>query len=372
MSAKYHHSAYYYAYNYGWTYSESKTYTGAYLDRHTYRPRNASNLSRILRGKKDFDLSEKEFDTTFNPLLLATLAMVDIGLALRDNAKNLAQTAANLADPAWRAERGEDLRQQLRILRRPFYYARENERRHRLAAERRKITRRRTTAPMPTPEQILDAWHHRKDSKDAMIRLGGMLQDLECYVDNRLRIDAGGDIVARNGGIRGWLKEHLSELSPKYKTLMRYKAIAIRLRQATETRDPVPTAKLLAAKTPHEIVAEIRADARNTFAALIKTIDFHLSPDKIFRKRRLEISASDSHLHECAVMSPGTKRKRADEISADDSHLRETEAKMGNCTAPVTRAPNEKRSRRGSIASTQNQGRSKNGGFNAALGSATK
>ena len=295
MSAKYHHSAYYYAFKYGWTYSESKTYTGAYLDRHTYRPRSSGNLSRILRGQKDFDLSEKEFDSTFNPLLLATLAMVDIGLALRDNAKDLAQTAANLADPAWRAERGEDLRRQLRILRRPFYYARENERRRRLAAERRKITRRRTTAPMPTPEDILDAWAHRKDSKDAMIRLGGMLHDLECYVDNRLRINEYDRIVGRNGGIRGWLRECLPELSPKYKTLMRYKAMAIRLRQATETRDPVPTERLLAAKTPHEVVAEIRADARNTFAALLETIDFHLSPDKILRNRQPEISACNSH-----------------------------------------------------------------------------
>ena len=322
MSAQYCHSAYYYAYNYGWTYSESKTYTGAYLDRHTYRPRNASNLSRILRGKKDFDLSEKEFDTTFNPLLLATLAMVDIGLALRDNAKDLAQTAKNLADPAWRAERGEDLRQQLRILRRPFYYARENERRRRLAAERRKITRRRTTAPMPTPEAILDAWNHRKESKDAMIRLGGMLHDLECYVDNRLRIGPSGDIVARNGGIRGWLKECLPELSPKYKTLMRYKAMAIRLRQATETRDPVPTERLLAAKAPHAVVAEIRADARNTFAALLETIDFHLSPDKILRKRPAEISACNSHSGGGADRPAKSQGKRRPEISANDSHSR--------------------------------------------------
>ena len=321
MSAKYHHSAYYYAYNYGWTYSESKTFTGAYLDRHTYRPRNASNLSRILRGKKDFDLSEKEFDSTFNPLLLATLAMVDIGLALRDNAKDLAQTAKNLADPAWRAERGEDLRQQLRILRRPFYYARENERRRRLAAERRKITRRRTTAPMPTPEDILDAWNHRKESKDAMIRLGGMLHDLECYVDNRLRIDEYDNIVGRNGGIRGWLKECLPELSPKYKTLMRYKAMAIKLRQATETRDPVPTARLLAAKAPHEVVAEIRADERNTFAALLETIDFHLSPENILRNRHHKISASNSHIRGSADLQAGKHGTQRDEISADDSHL---------------------------------------------------
>ena len=322
MSAKYRHSAYYYAFHNGWTYSESKSYTGSYLDQHTYRPRSSGNLSRLLRDKKDIDLSEKEFDSTFNPLLLATLAMVDIGLALRDNAKNLAQSAANLSDPAWRAERGKGLRRQLRILRRPFYYARENERRRNLAAKRRKITRRRTTAPMPTPEAILAAWNRRKDSKDAMIRLGGMLHDLECYVDNRLRINEHDRIVGRNGGIRGWLKECLPELSPKYKTLMRYKAMAIKLRQATETHDPVPTAHLLGAKAPHAVVAEIRADARNTFAALLETIDFHLSPENILRNRSLEISACNSHSMASADSTANTNGSRCRKTSASHSHSR--------------------------------------------------
>ena len=36
---KYEHSAYYYAYRYGWTYSEARTFAGKYLDQHTYRPR---------------------------------------------------------------------------------------------------------------------------------------------------------------------------------------------------------------------------------------------------------------------------------------------------------------------------------------------
>ena len=317
MSTHYRHSAYWYAYNKGWTYSESKTYTGTYLDLHTYRPRSSSKLSRML----NFGPSDKELDSTFNPLLLAACAMADIGLALRQDAQGIAQTVANLSDPAWRAERGEDLRRQLRILRRPFYYARENERRRNLAAERRKIKRRRTTAPMPTPEDILNAWNHRKDSKDSMIRLGGMLHDLECYVDNRLRINEYDNIVGRNGGIRGWIRECLPELSPKYKTLMRYKAMAIRLRQVTETSDPVPTERLLAEKKPHEIVTEIRADARNTFVALLKTIDFHLAPENILRNRRLEISAYNSHSKRRSNSTAGKQGAQRNKISARDSHL---------------------------------------------------
>ena len=44
-----------------------------------------------------------------------------------------------------------------------------------------------------------------------MVRLGGMLQDLECYVDNCLRFDESGEVVGRNGGIKGWLGEKLPE-----------------------------------------------------------------------------------------------------------------------------------------------------------------
>ena len=38
----YTHSAYWYAYHCGWTYSEARTYAGKYLDMHTYRPRFAN------------------------------------------------------------------------------------------------------------------------------------------------------------------------------------------------------------------------------------------------------------------------------------------------------------------------------------------
>ena len=58
--------------------------------------------------------------------------------------------------------------------------------------------------------------------------------NLECYVDNCLRFDVAGNVVGRNGGIRGWIAENVPELLPKYKTLMRYKALAVRIRQATE------------------------------------------------------------------------------------------------------------------------------------------
>ena len=72
-----------------------------------------------------------------------------------------------------------------------------------------------------------------------------MVHDLECYVDNCLRFGPDGEIVGRNGGIRAWIAANAPELSPKYKTIMRYKALAKRLRQAVGLRDPVPTSAVL-------------------------------------------------------------------------------------------------------------------------------
>ena len=125
------------------------------------------------------------------------------------------------------------------------YYAADNARRRRLAAERRRITCRRTTSPCPTPDEFREAFAHAKDSNEARLRFGGMVHDLECYVDNCLRFGPDGEIVGRNGGIRAWIAANVPELSPKYKTIMRYKALAKRLRQVVGLRDPVPTSAVL-------------------------------------------------------------------------------------------------------------------------------
>ena len=120
------------------------------------------------------------------------------------------------------------------------YYARDNARRRALAAERRRIARRTTLNPCPTPEALCAAFAARGESPEAKIRLGGLLEDLECYVDNCLRFGPDGEILGRNGGVKAWLREHVPEFSVYYKTLMRYKALARRLRQAAGIPDPVP------------------------------------------------------------------------------------------------------------------------------------
>ena len=119
-------------------------------------------------------------------------------------------------------------------------YARDNDRRRALAAERRRIARRTTLNPRPTPEALRAAFAARGASPEAKVRLGGLLEDLECHVDNCLRFGPDGEILGRNGGVKAWLREHAPELFDRYKTLMRYKALARRLRQAAGIADPVP------------------------------------------------------------------------------------------------------------------------------------
>jgi hypothetical protein len=217
--------------------------------------------------------SPKQFDSTFNPYLLAACAAIDIGVAMRD-------TVRMLKDPIERDRIKRELMRDLRRVRRPFYYAHEVERRRSLAIERRKIKRRRTAVPMPTPQKLLEAWNERKSSCEAMIRLGGMMHDLECYVDNCLRFDEGGNVIGRNGGIRGWLKDNVPDLWPKYKTLMRYKALAVRLRQATGTKDPKPTVKLLV-KPLHTAVEKILAEKEPVFSRVFATVEYMLSPETV-------------------------------------------------------------------------------------------
>jgi hypothetical protein len=131
-------------------------------------------------------------------------------------------------------------------LRRPLYYAQERARREALAEERRRTGGRRTTNPCPTREEILDAWIHRRDSHAAAVRFGSMIHDLECYVDNSLLRDEAGAIVGRRGGVKAWLQENIPALHVRYTTVMRYKAMAKKLRQVVGLADPVPAEAVLA------------------------------------------------------------------------------------------------------------------------------
>ena len=182
-------------------------------------------------------------------------------------------------------------------LRRPLYYARERARREALAEERRRTGGRRTTNPCPTREAILDAWVHRRDSHAAAVRFGSMVHDLECYVDNSLLRDENASIVGRRGGVKTWLQVNIPALYVRYTTVMRYKAMAKKLRQVVGLADPVPAEAVLAeapseeaerAEVPDLAVVraravwlEVVAGVRGSPTALMERLDALTDPERV-------------------------------------------------------------------------------------------
>ena len=63
---------------------------------------------------------------------------------------------------------------------------------------------------------------------------------------------------------------------------MRYKAMAMRLRQATGTKDPTPTSALLGKKARHEVVKALLADGEPVFSRLFAALDWMISPKTVF------------------------------------------------------------------------------------------
>ena len=133
----------------------------------------------------------------------------------------------------------------IRRLRRPTYYERERKRRQKLADARREIRKHHTLNPQPTFDAIRTALRVARSSPEAALRLGSLLEDLECFVDNTLRFDGQGRIVGRKGGIKRLLEREAPDLFEKYSTIMRYKAMAKRFRQACGSGEPIPPAMLL-------------------------------------------------------------------------------------------------------------------------------
>ena len=164
---------------------------------------------------------------------------------------NMAQIVKAASIPAWMAAAFLRRTASRRIAAmqnkasRGLHYEAEKAKRKVLAAERRRISRRTTTSPCPSKEAVMDAWRHVHDSKEALVRFGSLMQDLECYVDNSLRFNEAGHIVGRNAGVKGWLRDNLPELYAHYSMVIRYKAAAKKLRQIVGLADPTPVAAVL-------------------------------------------------------------------------------------------------------------------------------
>ena len=179
----------------------------------------------------------------------------------------------------------EAIRRHLRRVRRPAYYETERARRLALAQTRRRQSRRVTTNPCPSLDAVRALFAQVRRNPEAALRLGGLLEDLECYLDNRPRF-RGDRCLGRAGGIKRYLQEYAPDLFAHYSALMRYKAIAKRFRQASGVADPVPADALLpgAAEGRAEPAAraratEILAEGAGTVVALEAALALRLDPD---------------------------------------------------------------------------------------------
>ena len=103
--------------------------------------------------------------------------------------------------------------------------------------------------PAPTGDEVREQFEKARGrgKVEEKIRLGSMLLDAEATTDSSLIRDEDGEIVGRNGGLRGWIFENCPDLLPHYAALTGYRRLAWEARDSEDLFDPVPAELLLAA-----------------------------------------------------------------------------------------------------------------------------
>ena len=116
--------------------------------------------------------------------------------------------------------------------------------------------------PAPTGDEVREQFEKARGrgKVEEKIRLGSMLLDAEATTDSSLIRDSDGEIVGRNGGLRGWIFENCPDLLPHYAALTGYRRLAWEARDAEDLFDPVP-AELLLAPDP-EVERKVRPTLR--------------------------------------------------------------------------------------------------------------
>ena len=94
----------------------------------------------------------------------------------------------------------------------------------------------------PRPQELADDWAATPRTRDVRLRIGSRLVDLEPTLDSSLVYktlpNGRKRIVARKGGVKGWLRDH--RVAIRYNTAMKYKKLAQRLRQVLELDERIP------------------------------------------------------------------------------------------------------------------------------------
>jgi len=116
--------------------------------------------------------------------------------------------------------------------------------------------------PAPTGDEVREQFEKARGrgKVEEKIRLGSMLLDAEATTDSSLIRDEDGEIVGRNGGLRGWIFDNCPDLLPHYAALTGYRRLAWEARDSEDLFDPVP-AELLLAPDP-EVERKVRPAQR--------------------------------------------------------------------------------------------------------------
>ena len=116
--------------------------------------------------------------------------------------------------------------------------------------------------PAPTGDEVREQFEKARGrgKVEEKIRLGSMLLDAEATTDSSLIRDGDGEIVGRNGGLRGWIFDNCPDLLPHYAALTGYRRLAWEARDSEDLFDPVP-AELLLAPDP-EVERKVRPAQR--------------------------------------------------------------------------------------------------------------
>ena len=116
--------------------------------------------------------------------------------------------------------------------------------------------------PAPTGDEVREQFEKARGrgKVEEKIRLGSMLLDAEATTDSSLIRDGDGEIVGRNGGLRGWIFENCPDLLPHYAALTGYRRLAWEARDSEDLFDPVPPELLLAADP--EVEKKVRPTLR--------------------------------------------------------------------------------------------------------------
>ena len=119
----------------------------------------------------------------------------------------------------------------------------------------------------PTAEMLRKYWLASRTSLEGKILLGSLMGDLAVTVDASYVRGDDGEIVGRQGGIKGWMEKNAPDLMRHYKTLMHYKAVADKFRLYCGIQEPDGAEEALGLTIPEHAATALPKQERHPKAA---------------------------------------------------------------------------------------------------------